>query len=97
LHPVAGQGLNLGLRDASILARLLAGKVDPAVLQAFQRERHTDRNTTIRLTDLMARIFTDTSQHGLPQHLLGISLGLIDAFPPAKKLLAEQMMFGRRA
>lgn len=97
LHPVAGQGLNLGLRDASILARLLAGKVDPAVLQTFQRERHTDRNTTIRLTDLMARIFTGTSQHGLPQPLLGISLGLIDAFSPAKKLLAEQMMFGRRA
>lgn len=97
LHPVAGQGLNLGLRDASMLARTLTNKIDPTALQTFLRDRHADRNATIRLTDLMARIFTGGTPHVFPQPLLGISLGLIDACNPAKKLLAEQMMFGRRS
>jgi 2-octaprenyl-6-methoxyphenol hydroxylase len=96
LHPVAGQGLNLGLRDAAVLARLLARQATPAALVAFSQERQMDRNTTIRLTDIMARIFAGTASGTLPQAMLGSALGLIDAIRPAKKLLAEQMMFGRR-
>lgn len=97
LHPVAGQGLNLGLRDASMLAKLLAKTVDSDAIRTFQRNRQTDRNVTIRLTDLMARIFTGAKDRGLPQSLLGFSLGVVDAVKPVKKLLAEQMMFGRRS
>lgn len=96
LHPVAGQGLNLGLRDATVLARLLAGQAEPSALAAFSRQRQMDRNTTIRLTDIMARIFAGTPSGTLPQAVLGASLGMIDAIMPAKRLLAEQMMFGRR-
>jgi 2-octaprenyl-6-methoxyphenol hydroxylase len=96
LHPVAGQGLNLGLRDAVVLARLLAQEAAPATLARFAGERQSDRSLTIRLTDLMARIFASAPDGSPSQGMLGLSLGLIDAFRPAKKLLAEQMMFGRR-
>ena len=95
LHPVAGQGLNLGLRDATVLARLLQEEADPAMLQRFVDQRRADRRATIGLTDVMARIFAAAPRSPL-QGLLGLSLGLVDAFGPAKRLLAEQMMFGRR-
>jgi 2-octaprenyl-6-methoxyphenol hydroxylase len=97
LHPVAGQGLNLGLRDASVLARLLAKKMDSTALEEFSASRLSDRNATIHLTDIMARVFASAAGGGIPQALLGFSLGLVDGIKPAKKILAEQMMFGRRS
>lgn len=93
LHPVAGQGLNLGLRDAAVLARLLARGQTPAQLAAFMGERAGDRDTIVRLTDTMARIFASA---GPLQALMGLSLGVIDTVSPARALLAELMMFGRR-
>jgi len=96
LHPVAGQGLNLGLRDAAVLAKLLAQEVSPAMLKQFAICRKTDRSMTIRMTDLMARVFTGAPDGACSQTLLGLSLGLVDAIKPVKKMLAEQMMFGRR-
>lgn len=96
LHPVAGQGLNLGLRDAVMLARLLSQEATPQMLQQFAQERQTDRNLTIRITDTMARIFASAPQGSLAQGLLGLSLGAFDVLRPAKKVLAEQMMFGWR-
>ena len=96
LHPVAGQGLNLGLRDAVVLARLLAHDCGPASLPRFIAERRADRGITIRLTDMMARVFASAPEGSLSQGLLGLSLGAIDGLAPAKRLLAEQMMYGRR-
>lgn len=96
LHPVAGQGLNLGLRDATVLARLLASERSPAMLDRFAANRQNDRSVTIHLTDIMARVFSSAPDGALSQGLLGLSLGIVDAFRPAKRLLAEQMMFGRR-
>lgn len=96
LHPVAGQGLNLGLRDAAVLARLLAREATPAMLQRFVQERQADRSATITLTDAMARMFAGAPGAGLSQTALGLSLALVDTLAPAKRLLAEQMMFGRR-
>ena len=93
LHPVAGQGLNLGLRDAAVLARLLAQGAVPGQLAAFNAARQADRKLTVGLTDTMARVFADT---GPAQALLGLSLGALDAVAPARMLLAELMMFGRR-
>ncbi|WP_025917370.1 FAD-dependent monooxygenase [Herminiimonas sp. CN] len=96
LHPVAGQGLNLGLRDAAVLARLLAKQPAPAGLAAFQRARQDDRGRTIRLTDALARVFASAADDAPSQALLGLSLGLLDAAKPVKRLLAQQMLFGLR-
>ena len=93
LHPVAGQGLNLGLRDAAVLARLLAQGARPDMLARFTDLRRHDRNTTVRLTDAMARLFANETP---AQALLGLSLGLIDLVHPARHLLAELMLYGRR-
>ncbi|GAB3547831.1 UbiH/UbiF/VisC/COQ6 family ubiquinone biosynthesis hydroxylase [Noviherbaspirillum agri] len=96
LHPVAGQGLNLGLRDVAVLSRLLAKAATPDMLGRFAQERENDRNITIRLTDTMARIFTSAPDGAPSQSLLGFSLALLDTLPPARRMLAEQMMFGSR-
>lgn len=96
LHPVAGQGLNLGLRDATVLARLIAQDLSSASLERFAMQRQRDRSTTIRITDAMARMFASAPDGAATQTLLGLSLGLIDVVRPAKRLLAEQMMFGAR-
>src|SRR5919198_267903 len=64
LHPVAGQGLNLGLRDAWELAQTLAHAADRAdntVLARFAAARRLDAGTTIRITDFLAAGFADAS------------------------------------
>lgn len=96
LHPVAGQGMNLGLRDAAVLASLLACEATPAMLLRFAQARQSDRSLTISLTDAMARAFASTPDGSLSQTALGLSLAAVDMLKPAKRLLAEQMMFGRR-
>jgi 2-octaprenyl-6-methoxyphenol hydroxylase len=93
LHPVAGQGLNLGLRDAAVLARLLARCPGPEGIGRFLDERAQDRKLTIALTDAMARAFVGS---GPLQSVLGLGLAALDAVKPARTLLGELMMYGRR-
>jgi 2-octaprenyl-6-methoxyphenol hydroxylase len=62
-------------------------------LAAFGAARDADRKLTVGLTDTMARAF---AQQGPGQALLGLSLGILDTVAPARSLLAELMMFGRR-
>ncbi len=98
LHPVAGQGLNLGLRDAFQLAQLLSKSVAPATLQDFFHARLSDRSSTIRLTDQLAKIFTGNGRRSDSpiQAVMSAGLGLVDILPPAQQWLANRMMFGQR-
>lgn len=95
LHPVAGQGLNLGLRDAfALVAALRDAPSLPTALRRIEWARAPDRWAMIATTDFLARSFTwRWPGSGLVR---GSALALLDAVPPAKSLLARQMMFGRR-
>jgi 2-octaprenyl-6-methoxyphenol hydroxylase len=95
LHPVAGQGLNLGLRDAFALVQALRFGADvDAALRQVEWQRAPDRWSTIAATDFLARSFTGQAP-GLGA-LRGAALAALEAAPPLKRLLARQMMFGRR-
>ncbi len=95
LHPVAGQGLNLGLRDAHALADALARRgPTPRALAEFARSRSLDRRITIGATDTLARLFT--VDIGPLSAFRGLALAALELMPPAKTALARQMMFGQR-
>jgi 2-octaprenyl-6-methoxyphenol hydroxylase len=106
LHPVAGQGLNLGLRDAYLLAEQLSGlfskqshstksrnAIDNA-LHEYSLSRQADRKATIGITDFLARVFTSPLTPVIATR--GAALSLLQWLPPLKTGLARQMMFGRR-
>ena len=97
LHPVAGQGLNLGLRDAQALVDALrhgaeTGLSLDATLARVERARAPDRWPMIAATDFLARSFA-WRLPGLPA-LRGLALAGLDAAAPLKRALAQRMMFG---
>jgi len=95
LHPVAGQGLNLGLRDAFALVQTLRDAKDmDAALKRVEWARAPDRWSMIAATDFLARSFT-WQWPGLAA-VRGLGLAALQALPPVKSALARQMMFGRR-
>lgn len=101
LHPVAGQGLNLGLRDAARLAQELAPWLyDPdeaphARLDRYARARRDDRWLTLTLTDLMPRVFA-TGLAGI-EHAAGAALLGLDLVSPLRAPLARQLLQGLRS
>jgi 2-octaprenyl-6-methoxyphenol hydroxylase len=95
LHPVAGQGLNLGLRDAFELVRALRHEPDvAAVLRRLEWQRAPDRWAMIAATDFLARSFTWKLPGAGAARGLGIAA--LQALGPLKSMLARQMMFGSR-
>ncbi|MGQ0509723.1 MAG: FAD-dependent monooxygenase [Betaproteobacteria bacterium] len=98
LHPVAGQGLNLGLRDAWDLARLLRDAKDPGDAQLLARYaalRRLDAMATTRITDLLAGAFTGGGP--LLASARGAAMTALDAFSPARRFFARRMIFGTSA
>jgi 2-octaprenyl-6-methoxyphenol hydroxylase len=97
LHPVAGQGFNLGLRDGLTLAPILidasrAG-ADPgerAVLDRYAQARKADHHRIITATDGLARLFTLPGQPARVARSLGLLA--LDLLPPAKAVLARYAM-----
>lgn len=97
LHPVAGQGFNLALRDIMELADTLtdaADPGDPALLARYAARRRLDRTATIGLTDALVRVFA----HSVAplRHARGAALLALDLLPPIRSFLARRMMFGAR-
>lgn len=98
LHPVAGQGFNLALRDVWKLAQTLSNATDPGspgVLAAYARQRQLDRRGAIGFTNLLIDVFAARSP--LAQHARGAGLLALDLLPPLKNFVARRMMFGARA
>ena len=95
LHPVAGQGLNLGLRDAFELVQSLGRNADvDAVLRSLEWQRGPDRWAMIAATDFLARSFTWKLPGAGAARGLGIAA--LQALGPVKSALARQMMYGSR-
>jgi 2-octaprenyl-6-methoxyphenol hydroxylase len=99
LHPVAGQGFNLGMRDAYELAQELLATPRDAIgsrdrLAAYARRRRRDRGAGIAFTHGLLGIF------GTDQPLLrwprGLALTMLDALPEVKRAFARAMSFGMR-
>lgn len=108
LHPVAGQGFNLALRDAADLAELLvthraAGRDEdrhdsgaPQLLARYEATRTADREGVIAFTDTLVRVFS--SDHPLLSGARDAGLLLFDLLPPAKRALSRVSLgFGHRA
>jgi len=95
LHPVAGQGMNLGLRDAHELVERLRRHADiDTALRRVEWQRAPDRWALIAATDFLARSFT-WQLPGLTT-LRGAGMAALQRATPVKRWLARQMMFGSR-
>ena len=110
LHPVAGQGFNLALRDVWALADTLLSARDEAerqvpgaafdagaarILAAYADARGLDRLGTIRFTDTLVRVFSN--DFAPLRHARGAALFALDLIPPLRNFVARRMMFGARA
>ena len=99
LHPVAGQGFNIGLRDAWELATLCGDTAGAeiggtAMLAAYARGRRADVMGGLGFTDFLVRVF---SNDVAPlRHARGLGLLALEALPPLKTFVARRMMFGAR-
>lgn len=98
LHPVAGQGLNLGLRDAWDLAQILHDAQDAGdarLLARFAAQRRLDAAATIGATEFLARVFL--GGHPLARLARGAALTSLDLLPAARRFFARRMIFGPSA
>lgn len=99
LHPVAGQGLNLGLRDAWELAAAIKGCCrdeigGSALLGSYAARRRLDRGGGVWFTDTLVRLFSNDLA---PLRLArGLGLALLGAAPAAKNFVVRRMSFGTR-
>lgn len=99
MHPVAGQGFNVGLRDAWELAQLIISNQqslvgEAAFLQQYQSSRQQDSQRGLKFTDFLVRLFSNDIV-GLGG-MRSFGLGLFDVFTPAKAHLIRKMSFGSK-
>jgi 2-octaprenyl-6-methoxyphenol hydroxylase len=98
MHPVAGQGFNVGLRDAWTLADMIVstpqnmlGSAD--MLNRYNQQRKRDARGSIKFTDLLVNIFSN-DLIGVSS-LRGAGLGALEMLKPAKSFLVGKMSFGK--
>lgn len=99
LHPVAGQGFNMGLRDAWELSRQILTCAPEAIggaamLERYAAGRRVDTQGGIFFTDLLVRGFSNRLE-GLRQ-ARGLALSVLDVLPPVKSFVVRRMIFGAK-
>lgn len=97
IHPIAGQGLNLGLRDVAALIDLLAEAVrigrdigDPGILAAYESARRADVTAMVAATDGLNRLFSNGSP--LLRGARSLGLAAVERMPGLKGLFMRQAM-----
>lgn len=101
IHPLAGQGVNLGLKDAAALAESLAEQVsnqglvvDVQQLKAFERWRKSDATDMIATMEAIKQAFTP--QQKATQVLRGLGMNLLNSMPPLKQHMIKQALGQQR-
>ncbi|AFZ83839.1 2-octaprenyl-6-methoxyphenol hydroxylase [Candidatus Kinetoplastibacterium blastocrithidii TCC012E] len=99
IHPIGGQGLNLGLRDVGCLSRCFDKWLDNkaetiSILNKFNKQRSLDRIVTIGITEILTNVFS--SRASPIQKVFGISLSIINLIKPVKKSIIRQLILGLR-
>jgi 2-octaprenyl-6-methoxyphenol hydroxylase len=97
IHPIAGQGLNLGIRDVAALGELIidARRLgldigDKVLLDRYQRWRRSDALQLAAVTDGLNRLFSNAIA---PMRLArDLGLAVVDHLPPLKRLLMRDAM-----
>jgi ubiquinone biosynthesis UbiH/UbiF/VisC/COQ6 family hydroxylase len=96
IHPLAGQGLNLGLRDVAALLRILREResfrtiADPVLLRRYERERHGDTSAILWVTDRLKQLFT--SANPLQQKIRNWGMGLVNRSHLIKRHLIKEAL-----
>jgi 2-octaprenylphenol hydroxylase len=96
MHPLAGQGLNLGLRDVAALLRILREResfraiTDPVLLRRYERGRQGDTSAILWVTDRLKQLFTSTSP--LQKHIRNWGMGLVNRSHLMKRYLIKEAL-----
>ena len=96
MHPVAGQGFNVGLRDAWTLADLIVNSAELGsadMLKSYSKQRQRDTKGGILFTDFLVNAFSN-DLIGVSA-LRGAGLGFLEVLKPAKSFLVGKMSFGK--
>jgi len=95
VHPIAGQGLNLGLKDIAALAEVLVGAVrlgedigSPLVLERYARWRRFDNVMLAVATDGFTRLFSNDDP--LVRAVRGVGMGVVNAIGPARRFFMQE-------
>jgi 2-octaprenyl-6-methoxyphenol hydroxylase len=97
IHPIAGQGLNLSMRDIAVLSEIIVDSLKlgldigaPAILKTYDAWRRTDTLLMAGFTDVLNRLFSNNLKSVAVMRDLGI--GIVDKIPPLKGFFARQAM-----
>ncbi len=95
MHPIAGQGFNAGIRDAAVLADVLADTAragldvaDATALKTYEQRRRFDNASLLAATDVFVRVFSNDITP--IRHLRGLGMGVVDAIGPLRRFFASE-------